>query len=1000
MQYPAKGIIEDSFDMDEPRTLGETELLLTNGNSSYGGVIESSSGTLNADNPSQDRSRPCPVSREFSGWPERRSWFRAETKELIEFLTSSKVKMVLKCSVAYAVASLAVYYPSVRRLYGRTDNKHMIATVTVYFHPARTMGSMAEAIFYASMTLMYSFICAVLSMVISAVFYDLNRRYLGYMIDLVLFLGFGLGIIAFMKQRMNKPNFNTACSIACIFLVVILTKEGNVQAGRLSISQLLQSFSFVISGATISVIVSYVLWPQTAISNLKESLNKALDIHSEMLTFVSRRFVRGETIETPEFDDLTSQGLACYNSIEKNLADSWYELHLGGAEKEYKILHRMVESLSQLSILLRGLCSSAKIQWHLLSQEVESSSGDSETNSIASIEDVISPASTSSRPASIVHSTEDPSEDLKPSSPAELFQLFVYHLGPPMRSYYLALKTILDNIPFTDGPHYEVSLQKGHRASLRMASDLYISARQAAIAQLYSQDVFKSNNLTIDAASDEEGIAASCGNFSYVLEEFGTELGVFMDYLEEYELQSQSKERSYEWLKFWRKDSANGSSSGSGQHCQLFRNLNNILYNSGFASPQNTGKPSFGLQLWRNLRMFRRTDVQFGIKFGIGALIFAIPAFLDNLRPIYSRWRGEWGLITYAIVMSKSVGGTTMTIPIRLVGTFIGAMIAYLSWTAFPENQYILAFIGWVMSLVCFWIILHWKTKNPFGRFILLTFNLTALYSYSLTVADDENDDDEGGINPIVGEIAFHRFVSVSIGVLWAVFIATAILPNSARKMVRPVLCIQWLRMGLIWKSDVLKPKLAQSATEESTGMVLSGVSGEHELQRTMVELAALLKEAPNELRLKGPFPVDDYKEILSSTQKILDAFHNITVLVNKDPRPSSGELSMIEYTEPERRELCSRIFMFFYLTAAAIKLGFPLPDKLPSTEHAIDRMLAKLNEYRIRRIVKEDVEYEDFVLFYSYILVTITITEELAKIALRIQTLFGTIEDEAFEIN
>ena len=50
------------------------------------------------------------------------------------------------------------------------------------------------------------------------------------------------------------------------------------------------------------------------------------------------------------------------------------------------------------------------------------------------------------------------------------------------------------------------------------------------------------------------------------------------------------------------------------------------------------------------------------------------------------------------------------------------------------------------------------------GRFIMLTYNLSALYAYSLSVKDTEEDDDEGGIDPIITEIVLHRVVAVLSG--------------------------------------------------------------------------------------------------------------------------------------------------------------------------------------------------------------------------------------------
>ena len=56
------------------------------------------------------------------------------------------------------------------------------------------------------------------------------------------------------------------------------------------------------------------------------------------------------------------------------------------------------------------------------------------------------------------------------------------------------------------------------------------------------------------------------------------------------------------------------------------------------------------------------------------------------------------------------------------------------------------------------------QNKGPMGRFIMLTYNLSALYAYSLSVKDLDDDDDEGGIDPIISEIVLHRVVAVLSG--------------------------------------------------------------------------------------------------------------------------------------------------------------------------------------------------------------------------------------------
>merc|ERR1712070_153448 len=113
--------------------------------------------------------------------------------------------------------------------------------------------------------------------------------------------------------------------------------------------------------------------------------------------------------------------------------------------------------------------------------------------------------------------------------------------------------------------------------------------------------------------------------------------------------------------------------------------------------------------------------------------------------------RGEWGLVSYMAVCSMTVGGSNTTSTNRVIGTFIGAALSIVAWVLASDhgytNPWLLGFFGWLVSLGCFYLIVA-KNNGPMGRFILLTYNLGALYSYSLSIKDDDHDDDEGGHRP------------------------------------------------------------------------------------------------------------------------------------------------------------------------------------------------------------------------------------------------------------
>jgi hypothetical protein len=56
-------------------------------------------------------------------------------------------------------------------------------------------------------------------------------------------------------------------------------------------------------------------------------------------------------------------------------------------------------------------------------------------------------------------------------------------------------------------------------------------------------------------------------------------------------------------------------------------------------------------------------------------------------------------------------------------------VFAIAAWIAADDHAFVLGFFGWLVSLLCFYIIVG-RGKGPMGRFILLTYNLSALYAY------------------------------------------------------------------------------------------------------------------------------------------------------------------------------------------------------------------------------------------------------------------------------
>lgn len=76
--------------------------------------------------------------------------------------------------------------------------------------------------------------------------------------------------------------------------------------------------------------------------------------------------------------------------------------------------------------------------------------------------------------------------------------------------------------------------------------------------------------------------------------------------------------------------------------------------------------------------------------------------------------------------------------------------------------------------------------------------------------------------------------------------------------------------------------------------------------------LESLKAAAASEFELRGPFPQAEFGRIMDSTNKMLDAFHAMNVVIQKDLKASAGEAAILRFTADERAQLSARISHLF----------------------------------------------------------------------------------------
>jgi len=259
--------------------------------------LRDASHRLNNGSPTGERQSLLPRNNQKpddSWFGKTKQYASARGSDAWKFAKSSTGQGVLKCSLAYTLASLATFVPAISSLIGKADSKHVVCTVTVWFSPARTIGSMHEGTILALIGFCYAAFISFTSMAVSMFFGQRDLLQVGHAIVLIVFCGGGLGFIAWTKQHFGHPLVNVACSLASLACVSTLVKEGTIQAGEFSDDRVIQILIMVMMGIFVTTLVNLVVLPVKARRRLHKDLVKDTELLGELLVNTTRAFLVGE----------------------------------------------------------------------------------------------------------------------------------------------------------------------------------------------------------------------------------------------------------------------------------------------------------------------------------------------------------------------------------------------------------------------------------------------------------------------------------------------------------------------------------------------------------------------------------------------------------------------------------------------------------------------------------------------------------------------------------
>ncbi|KAI8367928.1 Fusaric acid resistance protein-like-domain-containing protein [Choanephora cucurbitarum] len=931
------------------------------------------------------------------------------------FSLTVQQKMILKCSLAYSIGSLFTFAPYLNSLCGPHVASHLAATVTVFFNPAKTVGGMIEAAGLAWIYTLAALALSLGSMCTTDFFLERQMPWIAYAISLGFWLTGSIFTISYIKVKHNKPSVLAASGLACIILIIVIVRQGSGNEAEFNLDIIIETFVIVAIGSLISFAVCVLVWPMTASKKLKTNIDTSLSSIRILLKLLTKTFLLDDDL--PEFtanatlENAFKAHRTSFTTLRPVLKEAQLEFYNLEMMRHGQGYARIVESLERLAQHMNGLKSSCGLQMEFMQTPKPTHYGTMQTSSLDKQLNIKAGPQRKRMEFELKREKQGPvfgqgKED-------EAFVQFIHSVRSPMKSLaYTCKQTILHlQAYFMQQATESRSSFYLLRQNLTSAIDLFEVSQNQALLRFYKKrfsrqvDINRLHTLFMtqkDVPMDDIYLVYF---FAFCLLELAKELLILLEcvqYIFE-DMQEWNQNRSLsQWIYSLfskNQDTYPFNRRKTTKDTPFIPNNRNTLDTLHTPVPKTRIRRVL-VRLWDFLSQFGTYRVKYAVKSTVTAVLISVLAFIPATRPYFTSFKMEWTLITAMAVMSPTVGATNMGAALRVLATIVGCLSATIIYTLFKEYTVILWLVTWIVSVFSFWMILNHK-HGRFGFFGLLAYNLIVLYKYNHRMDDAIR----------VVELSWTRCVAVSLGVLIGLIVTTYVWPYEARTQVRKelsdfLLRLSWLYQQLvsIYSEDDSHETYTASPNTLSLLVEPNQLRGqglqmrELSLQIELFELQSLLAHAANEPRLKGPFPVKAYRDMMTCCQNILDKFLTIRVVILKDVWAVYVRRSLMAPAAKEFMEMSGHVLLYFYLLASALQLKTPLPPYLPPAEKARQQLMQRLqnmppliDDTNVLTLPDEKRD-ECYMIYYAYVILMESIIRELDMLGTQMKELFGAL--------
>ncbi|KAH8108201.1 hypothetical protein BXZ70DRAFT_46056 [Cristinia sonorae] len=324
---------------------------------------------------------------------------------------------------------------------------------------------------------------------------------------------------------------------------------------------------------------------------------------------------------------------------------------------------------------------------------------------------------------------------------------------------------------------------------------------------------------------------------------------------------------------------------------------------------------NFRLKLWMAHRSMKNSHhLQHALKNAVGAAILTFPAFMPQASSgsrWYHSWHGQWATISYLWVLETNTGATWRTGYLRILGTCMGALYAFITWLICRTNPYALVVMLTVADIPITWVI----TKTNFAPLVvpcsvaIPPIALAKYFSPEMT-------------KPI-GDLALLRALMITTGMVAALLMNSLVFPRHCRVLFLSHTSKTFGLLSNLYLTLSHETFHARHASipEERRKTLKLELQTRNELHR----LSALITTMKNEL---GLLPV------VANMQKILDLLTGLRKIRENIPR---REAVMDVFAE--RRAFMSCVCILLFACQHVFRTREPLPQFLPSARQALNTL-------------------------------------------------------------